>query len=195
MRVREAKDFLVQQTAEQAALENVPLSDLEKRMMYFTEGAGATEDPTTLNEEFVAQYDTAKYEKKISHLMHHAYKRVHEEGGTALQAWDGAIRRLKRGDHYLLVMWGQRPGIHAPELIGLAFGIFVLAALAGLGWITRQLQPPNPHFMQALFLVIVSAGLIFRRTIGNALGRFLDKTLSRLMGEKEEGKEEGEDPR
>lgn len=37
MRVLEAKDFLVQQTAEQAALENAPLSDLEKRMMYFTE--------------------------------------------------------------------------------------------------------------------------------------------------------------
>ena len=37
MRIREAKDFLAQQTAEQAALENVPLSDLEKRMMYFTE--------------------------------------------------------------------------------------------------------------------------------------------------------------
>jgi hypothetical protein len=41
--------------------------------MYFTEGAGATEDPATLNEEFEAQYDTAMYEKKISHLMHHAY--------------------------------------------------------------------------------------------------------------------------
>jgi len=29
MRVLEAKDFLVQQTSEQAALENVPLSKLE----------------------------------------------------------------------------------------------------------------------------------------------------------------------
>ena len=45
MRVLEAKDFLVQQTAEQAALENVPLSDLEKRMMYFTETDECPEDP------------------------------------------------------------------------------------------------------------------------------------------------------
>jgi hypothetical protein len=37
LRVLEAKDFLVQQTAEQAALKNAPLSDLEKRMMSFTE--------------------------------------------------------------------------------------------------------------------------------------------------------------
>jgi hypothetical protein len=32
MRGREAKDFLVQQTAEQAAVDNVPLSNIEKRM-------------------------------------------------------------------------------------------------------------------------------------------------------------------
>lgn len=38
--ILEAKDFLVRQTAEQAALENVPLSDLEKRMMYFTPRRG-----------------------------------------------------------------------------------------------------------------------------------------------------------
>jgi hypothetical protein len=37
MQVREAKDFLVQQTAEQAQVEGVALSELEKRMMYFTQ--------------------------------------------------------------------------------------------------------------------------------------------------------------
>jgi hypothetical protein len=36
MNVREAKDFLVHQ-AEQAGLGSVPLSELETRMMYFTE--------------------------------------------------------------------------------------------------------------------------------------------------------------
>jgi hypothetical protein len=189
MKVREAKDFLVAQTAEQAALEGVPLSDLEKRMMYFTESASAAEDPTTLNEQFEAQYDRDKYEKRISRLMHHAYKRVREEGGTALPTWIEAISRLKRGDHYLLVMWGQRPGIHRPELLGMAIGLLVLVGLAGLQWLTRQFPPPNPHLTLAIFLAIVCASFFFRRTIGNALGRFLDKTLSRLLGEKEEGKD------
>jgi hypothetical protein len=189
MKVREAKDFLVAQTAEQAALEGVPLSDLEKRMMYFTESANAVEDPTTLNEEFEAQYDRDKYEKKISRLMHHAHKRVRKEGETALQTWNEAIRRVQRGDHYLLVMWGQRPGIHRPELLGMAIGFLVLASLAGLRWLTRQLPPPNPHLTLAIFLAIVCVSFVFRRPIGNALGRFLDKTLSRLLGEKEEGKD------
>jgi hypothetical protein len=52
MRVREAKDFLVAQTAEQAALEGMPLSDVEKRMMYFTESGYVPEDPIKLSEEF-----------------------------------------------------------------------------------------------------------------------------------------------
>jgi hypothetical protein len=69
MRVCEAKDFLVQQTAEQAVLENVPLSGLEKRMMYFTETGECPEGPIALNGAFEAEYDTTTYEKKISRLM------------------------------------------------------------------------------------------------------------------------------
>jgi hypothetical protein len=188
MRAREAKDFLVAQTAEQASLEGVPLADLEKRMMYFTEGAGAIEDPSTLNEEFEAQYDRAKYEKKISHLMHHAYTRVREQGETALQTWDDAIRRLKRGDHYLLVMWSQRPGIHAPELIGLAIGVFVLASLVGLRWIASRFHPPSPRLIQAVFLVVILAVFFFPRRVGNAMDWLLDHTFS-LFGAKEDEKD------
>lgn len=72
MQVREAKDFLVQQTAEQASLEGVPLSDLEKRMMYFTESGYVPEDPIKLNDEFEAEYNTAEYEAKIRRLTHDA---------------------------------------------------------------------------------------------------------------------------
>jgi hypothetical protein len=42
MKAGESKDFLVQQAVEQASLENIPLSDLERRMMYFTEDGEMT---------------------------------------------------------------------------------------------------------------------------------------------------------
>ena len=99
MRALEAKDFLVQQTAEQAALENVPLSDLEKRTMYFTETDECPEDPITLNEAFEAQYETDEYEAKISKLMHHAYKRLRRENRETSRHWDEVIRKLRKGDH------------------------------------------------------------------------------------------------
>jgi hypothetical protein len=77
MKTKQAKDFLVQQTAEQAARESVPLSETEKKMMYFTESdATSCDNPVELNEEFEAQYDTGEYETKISRLLHHAYDRL-----------------------------------------------------------------------------------------------------------------------
>lgn len=62
---KEAKDFLVEQAAQQAALEKVPLSNVEKRMMYFVENdPSSCEDPLALNDEFEAQCDTAEYEAR-----------------------------------------------------------------------------------------------------------------------------------
>jgi hypothetical protein len=105
---REAKDFLVQQTADQAARDGVPLSELEKRMMYFTEGEDAIENPIGLNEEFEAQYNTPDYETKIARLLGRAYKRLKKEDPDIAQTWDAAIKELKKGDHYILVMWRER---------------------------------------------------------------------------------------
>jgi hypothetical protein len=107
MLIPEAKDFLVQQTAEQAQREGIPLSELEKRMMYFTEGPDASEDPAALNEEFEAQYNTSEYETKISRLMAHAYRRLKKENPETARSWNVAIRELRKGDHYILVMWSS----------------------------------------------------------------------------------------
>jgi hypothetical protein len=105
MQITEAKDFLVQQTAEQAALDHVSLSNLEKRMMHFTEGPDATEDPLALNAEFEAANDAGDYEDKISKLLHRAHSRLKAVKSDKLPVWDEAIRVLQAGDHYLLVMW------------------------------------------------------------------------------------------
>ena len=135
MQVREAKDFLVAQTAEQAALEGVPLSDLEKRMMYFTESPDAVEDPSKLNEEFEAQYDSEEYESKISKLLHHAHARVKKENPEKARLWSDAIRTLKKGDHYILVLWSlqstdERPPYDSLKLLAAA----ILIALAMFAW-------------------------------------------------------------
>jgi len=111
MTAKEAKDFLVQQTAEQAALEGISVSDLEKRMMYFVENDVAScPNPVELNEEFEAQYDTAEYETKIASLLHHAYNRLKSDDPEKVSHWDQAIRTLSSGDHYLPVLWGTSPG-------------------------------------------------------------------------------------
>ena len=107
MRVQEAKNFLVQEIAIEAQLEGTPLSDLERRMLYFTESEDATEDPAALNEQFEKEYDTAEYEKKISRLMSHAYRRSKKDSSEKLRLWNEAIHVLRKGDHYILVFWKQ----------------------------------------------------------------------------------------
>jgi hypothetical protein len=201
MQVREAKDFLVAQTAEQAALEGVPLSDLEKRMMYFTESGYVPEDPLKLNDEFEAEYDTDEYEVKISRLLHHAYYRLRKENDAARKNWDLAVRCLRRGDHYLMVMWdlappGERPPGDSLKLLASSLGIIALASLVFL--IAQKLEPQwrwlqetfqaHSHILLGIFIAIVVTVLFFPRRVGNAMGWLLDHTFS-LFGTKEDEKD------
>lgn len=108
MNSRQAKDFLVQQVGKQAALEGEPLSDLETRMMYFTESdPSSCDDPFALNEEFEAQYDASEYESKISGLLRRAYDRLQDQKQKDL--WGEAVSELRKGDHYLLVLLDEQP--------------------------------------------------------------------------------------
>lgn len=115
MRVSEAKDFVVGQTAEQARLEGIALSDLEKRMMYFAENdASSCANPFELNQEFQAKHDAEQYETKISSLLHHAHKRLKSEDPKKAQHWDQAFRALGDGDHYLSILWNTQSGSEYP---------------------------------------------------------------------------------
>jgi hypothetical protein len=141
MNAREAKDFLADQAAQQAALDRIPISDLEKRMMYFTESDPAScADPVRLNDEFEKKYDTAEYEAKMSRLLHRAHKRLKAENPEGKLQWDEAISTLAKGDHYVLVLWGQHspmdarkdgPGSKVVKYGGMfVAGCFLLAKLA-----------------------------------------------------------------
>lgn len=178
MNNKQAKDFLVQQAAEQASLEAVPLSDLEKRMMYFTESdASSCEYPIELNDEFEAQYDTVEYEAKISGLLHHAYKRLKSEDPTRMREWNLAIRTLRRGDHYLLVLWDTAPPSDHPtrdflKPVGvgvlIAVGIFIAIVLSeeyniSLDRFRKYLPAPNPPLALIIFVGLFVLALLGTR--------------------------------
>jgi len=137
MNAKQAKDFLVQQTVEQASIENVPLSDLEKRMMYFVENdPSSCENPLELNDEFESQYETAEYEAKMSRLLHHAYRRLKKTDPEKVRDWSDAIRTLSRGDRYIPVLWAATPAsdhpirdFFKPFGIGLLIAVGIFAAI------------------------------------------------------------------
>ncbi len=178
MRVSEAKDFLARQTTEQSLLEGLPLSDLEKRMMYFTESDEASEDPTKLNDEFDAEYDAAAYEEKVSRLLHHGYARVKKENPESARLWNESIRTLRRGDHYLLVLWDQKSSTERPphdslKLLGTAIlviiiGVAVISGFSalsdhyGIHWNSGpSTQTSIPVWIQRLLIAMVVGGYVY----------------------------------
>ncbi len=72
-----------------------------------------------------------EYEAKISRLLHRAYHRLRKENDAARKNWDQPIRCLRRGDHYLPVMWdltppGERPQGDSLKLFASALGVVAL---------------------------------------------------------------------
>jgi hypothetical protein len=189
MQVREAKDFLVEETTKQASIEGVALSDLEKRMMYFTENEEMSENPIALNDEFEAKYDTDEYEAKISGLLHRAYARIKTENPEAARQWKQAIRDISKGDHYLSVLWGlpalghgkppeARPKGDFLKLLGagllvaalLVAAVFAASAIAdhyGIHWDSRRRgDPPRtqtqmPVWLQRALIFSLAGGYIY----------------------------------
>ena len=175
MRVKEALDFLVQEIAAEAQAEGTPLSTLERRMLYFTESGDAVEDPAALNELFTAQYGTAEYEKKISRLVAHAFRRIKRESPVKLRQWNDALHLLHKGDHYILVFCKQ-PNQSKPwgnwtfQIFGAfaALGLYLLSLVffGSKGNLRRgepapierffpALSPLVQHILQFLFLLLL----------------------------------------
>jgi hypothetical protein len=101
---REAKEFLVAKIAEEAQREGIPLSEVERKMLHFTETAWTLPDIMEVNEQFDREYNAAEYEKKVAGLIRTARGRVQKEDPQEFSAWSEAIRILSKEDHYLLVM-------------------------------------------------------------------------------------------
>jgi hypothetical protein len=101
---REAKEFLVSRIVAEAKREGVSLSEIERKMLYFSETGWSLPDILEVNDEFDRKCDTAEYEKKITHLIHKETRRLRKENPEDFVSWISAARKLKTEDHYVSVM-------------------------------------------------------------------------------------------
>jgi len=127
---REAKEFLISQIVEEAQRENIPLSEVERKMLYFTESGWTLPDIMKVNEDFDREYDQDEYEHKIAKLVTKTDKRIRKGVRDDYDEWWAAIRFLEREDHYILVMIrlaGLRP--RGDQLRLLATGLGIVTAI------------------------------------------------------------------
>lgn len=100
---REAKEYLIDRIVAQARHDGVLLTDIEQKMLYFTEGKGWTlPDMMQVNSEFDRNYDQDAYESKIGQII----RRIHEQPDSDrdVERWDKAVSLLRKEDHYLEVL-------------------------------------------------------------------------------------------
>jgi hypothetical protein len=105
-----AKQFLISKIVEEATLENVPLSEIETKMLHFSEAHPSLPDLYEANAEFERNYDSGEYEAKVAALLKSARDRDQKSSPVQGQEWKDTINALQKEDHYILVMVHQAFG-------------------------------------------------------------------------------------
>jgi hypothetical protein len=146
---REALDFVASQIAEQAQRDGVSLSEVERKMLYFSETAWTLPEILDVSEEFDRDYDQNVYEKKISQLIKKAVSNARKQRDK-FEGWTEAIRRLSREDRFLLVMIKQarlgatlRPHRVLWRLWGA--GLAGMTLFVSFAWIMAKIFPDSGY--------------------------------------------------
>lgn len=98
--VRDAKEYLIQRILAQADRDGVPLSEVERKMLYFSETGWTLPDMMAVGRAFDQTYDQNEYEDKIGQVIQRIRNQPESDNGL----WDEAVERLPHEDHYLLVL-------------------------------------------------------------------------------------------
>lgn len=102
--IRDAKEFLISRIISEAQIENVPLTDIERKMLYFSETGWTLPDMGEVSDIFDREYDQSLYEKKIRTLAQNFCSKARNGNNNDLETWKAAVQTVCQEDHYLLVL-------------------------------------------------------------------------------------------
>jgi len=186
---REAKEFLAARIVAEAKSEGVPLSEVECKMLYFSETGWTLPDIAEVSDQFDRDCNREEYEKKIATLIRNARKRARKEDKLESEAWSDAIRILRKEDHYLLVMDGQA-GVRPPgDLLKLfATALAIIGGFLVLTYLADRLGIELTRQSVAFFSWAIAATVVFIYVLLRAfLGRdrteeLFDKITDLFLG-------------
>ena len=126
---REAKEYLAGRIVADAEREAIVLSEIDRKMLYFSKTGWTLPDISEVSEIFDRDYDQDEYEQTIGALVDKILTRDEAEAGPDQEAWDLAVLKLSEGDHYLQIL------IHAASRRKIA------AQLGWRRWLPIFLEP------------------------------------------------------
>lgn len=95
---------MISKVVQQAQAEGNPLTEVERKMLYFTEVHPSLPDISDINAEFERDYNSDEYETKIAGLLRRARENDRAQSAVQSQQWEDAILALNEEDHYILVL-------------------------------------------------------------------------------------------
>jgi hypothetical protein len=189
----EAKEFLVSRIVEEASRQQVRLSELERKMLYFSEGYPTLPDMMEVNEQFDAQYDSEKYEEKIRGLSKSAIQRDQKESPQMVLLWQEAVKVLNKEDHYILLMLDvPRSGKEVAKGIPLVpvkwfiptliVGALAVAAGVALRWsyLNVHFKIPDSIAMLGFIVVFVLGCYLVYSKKWDLVGAYASKLFERV---------------
>jgi hypothetical protein len=99
---REAKEYLIRRILAQADRDDIPLSEVERNMLYFSETDWTLPNMMAISQEFDQTYNQDEYERKIGQLIRRIYDQP--DNNRDDDRWKEAVQSLRDEDHYLLVL-------------------------------------------------------------------------------------------
>jgi hypothetical protein len=168
---REAKEFLISKIVAEARGENAPLSEVERKMLYFTESGWTLPDIKKVSEDFDQEYEQNGYEQKIAELVSKADRRIRKAPREDYDRWWAAIRFLEREDHYISVMIrlaGLWP--RGDQLRFFAAGLGIVTCI--LMWVFLSIKH-NIHVLSRGSLGIVLSAIVACLFVAYLLLRFI----------------------
>ena len=159
---REAKEFLISKVLEEGERQGKPLSELERKMLHFTETEPTLPDMLEVSDRFDQEYDQWEYETKIVKLLKAAYHRDLKKSPSNAREWEEAVIRLKDEDHYILVMTDRalpitrRPIGNWRLLVALTL-IFAVYGAVIIEWDRFMDLVPFP---QKYLILVIPAGIL-----------------------------------
>jgi hypothetical protein len=132
---REAKEFVVGRIVAEAEREGVSLSEVERKMLYFSETAWTLPDMMEVNAAFDREYDQEEYEQKIGSLCRSFCEDARTNNPDDFDTWKDAVRVLRKEDHYVLVLIDAGGGSAGASKAGFPASVLMGACAAALVWL------------------------------------------------------------
>jgi len=184
---REAKEFLISELVAEAQRDNIPISEVERKMMYFTGSGWTLPDMMRVSEAFDREYNQANYEQKIVKLVTKADRRIRESSRDDYDRWWAAIRFLQREDHYISVMIrlaGLRPRGDQLRLFATGLGIVTFILMWIFLGIKYNIPIPSRGNLGVFVLAVLCLLFVWYTLLRFILGRNRTDELTSKVLEK-----------